>query len=708
MSVAILAVILAKRFKKARWELWRLPALDIVDTALLVPTLALVVTAGISAWFSAPNNGDSMTYHLPRQVYWIQNHSLAHYPTHVMLQNAMEPFSEFVGMHLMLLSGGDRWANLVQWFSLLMILSVVSLIARDLGANRKGQLLAALLTVSIPPVYIFASNTKNDLVLALWVCILAWWAVRVYHERECGRAGAALIGFTVGLALLTKGTSPAFVAAPCLVIVAAIIRSRRGVFLTAAIISVCTILLTAGHWTRNFRSELYRSWKPGVVQESFTPAATVSNVMRNLTLHMGLPGSRYNAILKALVERAHSWIGADPQDPRTTYKKTSYEISYEPHHEDQTPDGAHLILICLTLVLSLPLGQRIDRRRFFLYLSFPLAGFFLFCFLLKWAPWHTRLHIPLLCLFMPPVAVVLTKTPLRFGLPLVLAGISLALYPTFTNNSRPLFGIHSVFRTDRTTQMFFNRPTIKKGAVASANLVAELRPETIGLQFRSLEWEYPLQRLIMDRLPYAPSFSSFDARQTGTWHDLDAPPEIVISMAHHGLTLRDWYSGIDYDLVSHLDPYSVYARRDCADRIGFRGPLPAFVGWDSIDGLRPPEGPYPQWNLPVVRWGTHPATHLRFYSIGTPSVLRMVCGPHHLPRQQMRIVLNGNEIGRHNFDMQYEFEDVRLGFEPESGENEITLVYAMADESNPELPLALLFKCLQIVPVEYAPPPLER
>ena len=139
VSVAFLAIALANRFRELRGYVWRLPSLDAIDLVLLAPIVTLVLTAGISAWFSAPNNADSMTYHLPRQIYWMQNQSVSHYPTHVVLQNVMPPFSEFVGMHLMLLSGGARWANLVQWFSLVMILPVVSLIARDLGAGRKGQ-----------------------------------------------------------------------------------------------------------------------------------------------------------------------------------------------------------------------------------------------------------------------------------------------------------------------------------------------------------------------------------------------------------------------------------------------------------------------------------------------------------------------------------------------------------------------------------------
>jgi len=78
----------------------------------LLPLLGLSLLVALIA---PPNNWDSMTYHMARVMYWMQHQSVAHYPTHNPRQLDSPPWSSFAIMHLQLLSGGDRFANLVQW-----------------------------------------------------------------------------------------------------------------------------------------------------------------------------------------------------------------------------------------------------------------------------------------------------------------------------------------------------------------------------------------------------------------------------------------------------------------------------------------------------------------------------------------------------------------------------------------------------------------
>ncbi len=80
--------------------------------------IALLVTF-VVALVAAPNNYDSMTYHMTRVAYWMQHHTVAHFPTHNTRQIFMSPWVEYVILHLQVLSfGSDRLVNLVQWGSL--------------------------------------------------------------------------------------------------------------------------------------------------------------------------------------------------------------------------------------------------------------------------------------------------------------------------------------------------------------------------------------------------------------------------------------------------------------------------------------------------------------------------------------------------------------------------------------------------------------
>jgi 4-amino-4-deoxy-L-arabinose transferase-like glycosyltransferase len=82
--------------------------------------------------------------------------------------------AEYVTLHRQLLSGGDRLANLPQWFASMGSLFVVSLIAARLGATARGQALAALFCATLPMGILQSTSTQNDFVVAYWLaCLVA-------------------------------------------------------------------------------------------------------------------------------------------------------------------------------------------------------------------------------------------------------------------------------------------------------------------------------------------------------------------------------------------------------------------------------------------------------------------------------------------------------------------------------------------------------
>jgi hypothetical protein len=73
--------------------------------AAITTTVALV---------AVPNTWDSLTYHLPRIEQWIQQGSLAHFPTGNIKQLASNPAAELLILHFRLLAESDLLDNLVQ------------------------------------------------------------------------------------------------------------------------------------------------------------------------------------------------------------------------------------------------------------------------------------------------------------------------------------------------------------------------------------------------------------------------------------------------------------------------------------------------------------------------------------------------------------------------------------------------------------------
>jgi len=98
---------------------------------LLAATL-LVLCLGFLALLTPTTNWDSLMYHLPRVLHWIQQQSLEPYPTHNTRQIEFAPWPAFVITHLHLLNGNDYLDNLVQWSAMVICVFVASYIAQQL------------------------------------------------------------------------------------------------------------------------------------------------------------------------------------------------------------------------------------------------------------------------------------------------------------------------------------------------------------------------------------------------------------------------------------------------------------------------------------------------------------------------------------------------------------------------------------------------
>jgi 4-amino-4-deoxy-L-arabinose transferase-like glycosyltransferase len=82
------------------------------------------------------------------------------------------------------LSGGDGLANMIQWFSFIGSIIGISLIARELGADRPGQLFSAAFCATIPMAILQASNTENHLSTAFWLVCFVYFSLHAFHHSS--------------------------------------------------------------------------------------------------------------------------------------------------------------------------------------------------------------------------------------------------------------------------------------------------------------------------------------------------------------------------------------------------------------------------------------------------------------------------------------------------------------------------------------------
>lgn len=452
-----------------------------------------------------PNNWDSMTYHLSRISSWVSNQSVDHYPTNIYRQIFQMPFAEFVIMHINLLSGNDYFSNSVQFFFLLFSGVAIIGILDVLGLGRSSKLLSVILWITMPEAILQASSTQNDLVIAFFVLTAIYFALQLFIELK--HQLFLFLGVTVGLGVLTKGTAFIYFApillGLALVFVFHIYKKRNYKMIASAILSgVLVLAFNSRHWLRNYNL----AGNPlGGVESNFTnnkmsPLILTSSILKNIGNHIG--PYPITTVTETVLEKIHNAINVDINDADLTYGSTTFKSGRRFAHEDSAPNPIHICLIlCTYVLLFLPKNRaKWKNNRAAQLALLLLLQFVLFCALLKWQPWHTRLHLSLFLTAIPLLCFVVSlqttyKKLMRLLIPvLFLYGFCVILF----NMSRPFVEWTNItlpinIKDSRFKKYFANRSNeVYEDYQNISDLIRERQCKYIGLFMDGNHWIYPL------------------------------------------------------------------------------------------------------------------------------------------------------------------------------------------------------------------------
>lgn len=502
-------LLLNFRLKKP-WQVRGKYSFSPVESGLAGGIALICLATFVTAVLAPPNTWDSMTYHMSRVMHWLQNRSVDHYPTHILRQLEMNPWAEFAIAHFQALSGGDRFANLVQWFSMAGSLVGVSLIAKHLGGDRRAQLFAAVVAATIPMGILQSSSTQNDYVVAFWLISFVWAGLQFMSSKEL--KWAVLFGASLGLAVLSKGTAYLY-AFPFVVWIA--IAIFRGAPRQAGLAFLCIVipfvLLNVNHYHRNLKvfGNPLSSGETKYFNESMSAGTLVSNFLRNTSLQFLSPLDDLNQFIKTGTVQLHKQLNIDIDNPETTWPGTRFIDNKVYNKEDSIGNYLHgaLTIVVLLMLLSL----KIYRKESVLirYVSAVVAGYLLFCLILKWQPWHSRLLLPLFVLGAPVIGMIVVKSWKPGLLNIVsLVLLTAALPSTFSNASRPLLHksseegiIFPLLTYERNMFYFMHKWEIYERYVQVANDIQQSKATNIGLILSGDGWEYPLWVLIKEGNP---------------------------------------------------------------------------------------------------------------------------------------------------------------------------------------------------------------
>jgi hypothetical protein len=269
--------------------------------ALMTFVYAVVFVVGL---FSPPNTYDSMSYHLARVANWIQFGTVEFYPTAILRQLYQMPLAEYAILHFQLLSGGDYFANLVQWFSFVGCGAAVTLIVKEFGAAQKTQFFAGLLATTVPMAIVQSTGTQNDLVVSVFVLAFFYLWLRAVKSNRW--TDFSWTGLALALALLSKGTAYIF----CFPIGAMFAgvhfftlktkASRVRFVKQAALVLLLAAAFNAGHLTRNWQlfGSPVSTGEEQMSNRNLSAKMALSNLSRNYAIHLGTPLSPVNDFLE--------------------------------------------------------------------------------------------------------------------------------------------------------------------------------------------------------------------------------------------------------------------------------------------------------------------------------------------------------------------------------------------------------------------------
>jgi hypothetical protein len=516
-------------------------------SGLLCAGVALyVLVIAVIAFLAPPNTWDSMEYHMPQIMHWIQNGSVSFYPTAIRRQNILSPGAEYGVMHLQLLSGDDRFANFVEWFAMLGSLAATSLIARQLGAPVTGQLLAAVFAVTIPMGIMQASSTQTDYVAAFWFACFVYYFLRLREANAFCWPFLLGLSASLGLAVFAKATI--YIFGPVFLLWLAMSQIGTYKWLAVRSFLVMTaifVVINAGHCLRNW--DLYRN-PLGPCQEphnatysldTHAPNALLSNLAKNIGTHINTPWADLNASIQRCYVTFHRWIGFELDDPRTTWASPpgiGFAIQRTAFHDENDGNPVHMLL-ALVCGFLLPFFSALRKDRALLtYAAAVAAAFLLNAFYCKWHPWMGRLHMTLFVLMAPLVGAVLArilpgKAVNVLATLLLLLGLPWLLFC----QQRPVIAQTNIFNTPR-ERLYFKTPhqSYESAFMHGREFLRSRNVSHVGFVIGNSSWEYPWWVLLRQDHP-AVRFEHVNVEDASSRLDAEEPfcnfqPDAVISL----------------------------------------------------------------------------------------------------------------------------------------------------------------------------------
>jgi hypothetical protein len=412
-----------------------------------------------------------------------------------------------------------------------------------------------------------ASSTQNDLVVSSFVMSFGLFMLRINKDPII--ENFLFAGISLGLALLTKGTAYLYCAAIGTVLAFPLLLKNRidlarFLQITAALFSVVVfaLMMNVGHLSRNYKMYGHPLSTEGVILQNtdLSAAALIANIARNGALHLGVPSDRINGYLERVMQVT---LGSQLNNPLTTWVGSSFEIPFS-RNENMAGNLFHMIIGILGVIVLPVLWLQGLHTKVIWYAFGAILGAIFYCWILKWQPWASRLHLPLFALASPLLTIIVTAvfggTRKWLGNMILLIMVLYSLVFVFANKNRSLMSF-DWYHKDRMELYFNTREDLFKDYEQATSFLLGEKPQDVGLLLDWDDWEYPFWAFVNQTTMNGGGYSFTHVGVNNISRNLDeigSLPLFVLATKE----IDDWNFATKYSPVFISYNVSVYKKMD--------------------------------------------------------------------------------------------------------------------------------------------------
>jgi hypothetical protein len=491
----------------------RLLLTPLMLTSLLLGALNLILIV-----FTAPHNGDSMTYHLARVAYYLQHGNLNYFDANFWAQVVQPKNSSLWLLYTYLISGRNENATqLVQFISYWVAVCSVYAISRVAGSGRTQSVFAATIGALLTEWLMEATTTQNDMILTALFGAITYSLLAFRRERKSRYLVLATMG--LGLSIGTKASALLSLSSIGLVASYALFTTRpRSLLRDSAILSVSALVaiivfaLPSGYVENYVRFGHPIGPKQVRTEHSFE-TEPFGQIVRSGTKNAirfgfdflsldGLPAlgivQKAQAMLRILPEKVMSRLGVDLETSEATRMPFRYSKTPTAHEDTSEWGVLGFGLVWVAVFLSILGMVKSPEVR---VLSIAAVLFFLCqAYAGPYDPWRGR-YFTACAVFAVPAVGTLLQTRSSLGraylLLMTMAGCLSAVSAVVLSDNSPLMSLHgrtssitSVFKLDRIGQLVRSDTSYYEAIKRFESLVPD--DATVAVCLRESQYEYPL------------------------------------------------------------------------------------------------------------------------------------------------------------------------------------------------------------------------